>query len=135
MTRRFKIWLAVALVVVFAAGLATGLFAGARHARHVFKGRHGGFAGERMREHIRRELQLTPDQYARVAPILDETGEELEAIRTETSRRISETMTQSHEKLAPLLTPEQRDRLERMRKRHRRILRMRGMPPHRHPHV
>ena len=130
MTKRLKWWMAAALVVVFLAGIATGLFAGAMHARHVFAGRHGGFIGQRMREHLRRELQLTPEQYEKIAPILDQTSTRLDAIREETGRRVGEAMNDSHQQIIPLLTPEQREKLDRMRERHRSILRMRGaMPP------
>ena len=130
MTKRFNVWLAVALVGVFLAGMATGLFAGAMHARQIFGGRHGHMIGNRMREHLRRELQLTPEQFEKLAPIIDRTSAELEAIRSETGRRVAETMNSSREEIAPLLTPEQREKLDRMRERHRHILRMRGgLPP------
>src|SRR4051812_27944947 len=110
MTTRFKLWLAVAVMFVFLAGIAIGLFAGAMHARHVFFGRHAGFMGERMREHLRRELRLTPEQYEKIAPIMDQTSAQLEAIRDETGRRVAETMSQSHTQIVPLLNPEQREK-------------------------
>jgi Spy/CpxP family protein refolding chaperone len=134
MTKRFKVWLAISLIGVFVAGIASGLFAGAIHARHLFMGRHGGFTGQRMREHLRRELHLTPEQYEKVAPIIDRTSAQLEAIRNETGQRVAQTMKESHSEIAPLLTPEQREKLERMRERHRHIIRLRGglPPPHEH---
>ena len=129
MTKRFKIWLAVSLIGVFVAGFASGLFAGAVHARHVFFGRHHGFAGDRFRDHLRRELKLTPEQYQQVAPVLDQLGEQLDTIRLETRRRVSATMTQSHQQIVPLLTPEQREKLEGMRRHHHHMMRMRGEKP------
>jgi len=119
--------LAIVLAIVFSAGMATGLFAGARHARQIFAGKHqtAQFEG-RMRDHFKRQLELTPEQYEKVAPILDEMGKKLAVIREETGTRVTETMQQSHAELAPLLTEAQRAKLEEMKKRHRHILRVRG---------
>ena len=131
MSKRWKLWLALAFVVVFFAGAALGLCAGAIHARQIFFGRHGVFAPNRMREHLRRELQLTPEQYDKVKPILDQTEQRLDEIRTETGQRVRDAMNQSQEQIVPLLNPEQRQKLDEMRERHRHIMRMHGgdMPP------
>ncbi len=131
MTRKLKLWLALALLVVFFAGAALGVFAGAMHARQVFFRGHGGFVAHRMREHLRRELQLTPEQNEKITPILDQMDQRLETIRTETGQRVRETMNQSHNEIVPLLNPEQRQKLIEMRERHKHIMRMHGgdMPP------
>ncbi len=131
MTKHWKLWLALALLVVFLAGGALGLCAGVIHARQVFFARHGGFAGGRMREHLRRKLELTPEQYDKVSPILDQTERRLEEIRAETGQRVREAMNQSHDQIVPLLNPDQRKKLDEMRERHRHIMRMHGgdMPP------
>jgi Spy/CpxP family protein refolding chaperone len=134
MTRTLKWWFALALVVVFAAGLTTGLFAGARHGRRVFVERHGAIMGERMREHLRRELQLTPEQEAQVGPVLERAATQLRSIREETQQRVAQTMNQSHQEIAPMLTAEQRERLDRIHARHVRIMRRRHFgPPHQPP--
>ncbi len=127
MTLKWRLLLGVA--VVFCAGVATGLFAGAWHAHHAFMIIHSGHVGHRMREHLRRELKLTPDQFEKISPLIDQLENRLEAIRTETGRRVSETMTQSHQEIAPYLTPEQRARMDEMAKKHRRILHMQELPP------
>ncbi len=133
MTRALKWWFALALVVVFCAGLGTGLFAGARHhKRTVFK-HHAPFMGERMREHLRRELELTPEQNAQIAPILERTATQLDAIRHETQQRISETMNASHEEIAPLLDADQRERLSHIRDRHIRRMQRRHFRRHHGP--
>lgn len=133
MSAALKWRLAILLVIVFFAGLATGLFAGARHARDMFFVRHSAHMGERMREHLKRELKLTPEQFEKVAPILDDLSAKLEAIRNDTSTRVTDTMQQAHSDLAPLLTPEQREKLQQMKKRHQRMIRARG-EGHPHPH-
>ena len=129
MTRALKWWLVFGVVVVFFAGVASGLFAGAWHARRVFIGGHSARFHQRMREHLQRELKLTPEQTEKVGPILDRTAQQLDTIREETGRRVTETINQSHDEMLPLLTPEQQEKLKEMRERHRRMLRRGGGPP------
>ena len=129
MTRGLKWWLALGVVVVFFAGVATGLFAGAWHARRVFFGGHSAQFHQRMRNHLQRELQLTPEQSEKVGPILERMTQQLDAIREETRHRVAATMGQSHDEMIPLLTPEQQQKLNEMRERHRRMLPMGDDPP------
>jgi len=50
------------------------------HIRHHFLGPpHSGAVGDRMREHLRRALDLTPEQAAKIGPIVDATSAKLEA--------------------------------------------------------
>ena len=128
MIKGWKWQLAVALIVVFVAGVATGLFAGARHAHFVFMGRHSAHTGERMRSHIERELRLTPEQSAQISPIIDRTAAQLDVIRKETSQRVAATFGQAHDEMIPHLTPEQRERLEEMKRRHHHLLLSHGSP-------
>lgn len=132
MTRRLKWALAVGVLMVFAAGVATGMFVGARKAHDVLAFKHHGRMGERMREHLMRELQLTPEQLEKVSPIIDDTSRRLHEIRKESGRRVAETLRESHAEMSPHLTPEQRERLETMKLRHKRFMRRRGGPP---PHA
>lgn len=120
MTKEWKWRLTLGLVIVFLAGLAIGLFAGAFHARRVFVARHGPLMAGHMREHLRHELHLSPDQFEKIAPMIDRSAEQLEEIRRVTSGRVEETMDESRREIAPLLTAEQRERLERMREKQRR---------------
>jgi Spy/CpxP family protein refolding chaperone len=130
MTRALKWWLALALVVVFGAGVGTGLFAGARHHKRMVFKQHRPIMGEQMRERLRRHLALTPEQEDKVGPIVDRTAAELEAIRQETQQRIAETMNASHQEIAPLLNPEQREKLSEIRERHGRMRRRHFRPGH-----
>lgn len=123
MTKGLQWRVTLVLVLVFFAGLASGLFAGAFHARHVFVGRHGPSMAGRMREHLRHELRLTPEQFGKIAPVIDRSAEQLELIRRETSSRVAATMEASSREIVPLLTSEQRERLDRMREKHQRMRR------------
>ncbi|MGI9089154.1 MAG: hypothetical protein ACR2HH_15675 [Chthoniobacterales bacterium] len=124
--------LALALAVVFLAGVAVGLFAGARHAHFVFIGRHG-HNSERMRDHLARQLRLTPKQSDQIAPIVDGMATQLDVIRTETKHRVATTFERAHQQRMPWLTPEQRERPEELKREHRRMLRGNGPPPDEEP--
>lgn len=130
MSAKTRWFIAAGVVLVFFAGIATGVFAGAWRAKQVFIVRHGPQMSERLRERIERELQLTPEQLQQARPIFDETARELDAIREETGRRVAETMAKSHRRMAAFLTPEQQERLKRMQQRHRLRIKMRGLDRH-----
>ena len=120
----------IGVLVVFAAGAATGMCIGTRKAHDVLVFKHHGRMGERMRQHLIRELELTPEQLEKVSPIIDDTSRQLQEIRRESGRRVAETMRESHAAMAPHLTAEQRERLETMKMRHKRGMRhRRGHPP------
>ena len=114
MTPGLKLRIAVGLVLVFLAGVASGVFAGAWHAHRDVADRHGPLMAQRMRERMRDELNLTPAQMQELGPILDDTAQHLQQIRRETAQRVSETIAKSHEQLAVHLTPEQREDLHEM---------------------
>ena len=118
--------LAVGVIVVFAAGLATGMFIGTRKAQDVLVLKQHGRMGERMRQHLIRELELTPEQLEKLSPVIDDTSRRLQQIRMESGRRVAETMRESHAAMAPHLTQPQRERLETMKMRHKRHSHRRG---------
>lgn len=128
MTPSMKWRIAVGLLLVFLAGLASGVFAGAWHAHRTYRGGQGTRMAERMRERMRDDLDLTPAQMQEVGPILDRTAQRLQEIRRETGRRVSETVAQSHEELATHLTPEQQAGLRELEQRHRRFWRWHRRP-------
>jgi Spy/CpxP family protein refolding chaperone len=114
--------------LVFLAGGMTGAFVGASHARHLFQFHHPGLIGARMKERLQRELNLTPEQVAKISPIIDKTAGQLREIRHDTGRRVHEVMTGAHREMAANLTDEQRQKLQQIEDRHRRWHRARG--PH-----
>ena len=136
MTRKLKWALAVGVLMVFAAGIATGMFVGARRAHDGFAFKHQRHMGERMRMHLTRELELTPEQLEKLSPVIDDTSRRLQEIRAESGRRVADTLRDAHAAMSPHLTPEQRERAATMKMRHKRHLRRRGSHPHDgdHPH-
>ena len=120
MSRALQWKLIVGFILVFVAGGMTGAFFGASHARRIFfEGHDGGMMSERMREHLRRQLNLTPEQVAKISPIIDKTAAQLEQIRRDTGRRVHETFAEAHQQMAAHLTDEQRVKLQKIEAHHR----------------
>src|SRR5439155_36242 len=107
-------------ILVFIAGGITGAFFGGLHARHVFfEFHHPELIGIRMKEELRKELNLTPEQVAKISPIIDKTAAQLKQIRRDTGRRVHEIMMEAHREMAANLTDEQRLKLQQIADRHR----------------
>lgn len=117
MSATLKWKLIVGFLLVFVAGMATGAFLGAIHSRHVRPdfARHNSLA-ERMRNRMQAQLELTPEQTARAAPIFDKAARELENIRKETGRHVHEILAEADRELAPELTAAQQAKLETIEK-------------------
>ena len=129
MNNALKWKLAIACLLVFVAGGMTGLFGGL-HMRHLFLGPpHSGDMPMKMREHLRRELGLTPAQEAKLAPIIDATSAKLEAIRVETAQRVRKAMEESEQQIVPELTAEQKTKLQKLKEQHHKILMHHGFTP------
>jgi hypothetical protein len=78
MNRALQWKLIVGFILVFIAGGITGAFLGGLYARHLFfEFHHPALIGARMKERLRTELNLTPEQVASVSPIIDKTAAEL----------------------------------------------------------
>ena len=108
-------------VLVFVAGGATGVFLATAQARRLLVQSHeSGFVATRMKQRMRAELELTPEQVAIISPITDQTAVQLHQIRKETARRVRETITESHQQISASLTEEQKQKLKQMELRHRR---------------
>jgi Spy/CpxP family protein refolding chaperone len=121
MNRALKWKLIAGFLLVFLAGGLTGAFVGASHARHFFfKFHHRGDISERMRERLRRELDLTPEQVAKISPILDRAAAQLQQMRSDTGQRVHEILSETHRQMTPNLTDEQREQLKQIEERHRR---------------
>ena len=123
--------LAFAFLLVFLAGIMTGTLLSHIHIKRRFLGPpHSGDVAGRMREHLRRGLDLTPEQEAKILPIVESTSAKLEAIRVETAERVRAVMAESKREMAPQLSPEQQEKLEKLEAHHRRVLLHHGFPHH-----
>jgi Spy/CpxP family protein refolding chaperone len=108
-------------MLVFVAGGISGAFLGGLYARHLFFGfHHPEQIGAHMKDRLRAELNLTPEQVARISPIIDKMAVQLREIRLETARHVHETIAEAHRQMAVSLTDEQRQKLQQIEERHRR---------------
>ena len=69
-------------------------------------------------EHMTETLKLTPDQQAKVQPILDQAKPQIVAIHQEAREKTKAVMDKTMSQIRPLLTPEQQQKLDTMRKAH-----------------
>ena len=121
MNQALKWKLIAAFILVFVAGGISGAFLGGSYARHHFFAFHRPeLIGGRMKERLRTELNLTPEQVAKISPIIDKTTLQLRDIRRDTARRVHETIAEAHRQMATNLTDEQRQKLQQIQERHRR---------------
>ena len=127
--------LAIAFVIVFGAGIATGAMFGAFHFRRHFGlgPPHSGEVSGLMREHLRRALDLSSEQERKIKPIVDSTTAKLEAIRVETAARVHTVMQDSKRDIAPMLSPEQQKKLDALEREHHKIMMHHGFGPGPHP--
>jgi Spy/CpxP family protein refolding chaperone len=121
MNRALQWKLIAGFILVFVAGGISGAFLGGLYARHhFFQLHHPQLIGARMKERLRAELKLTPEQVATISPIIDKAAVQLREIRRDTARRVHETIGEAHRQMAANLTDEQRQKLQQIEERHRR---------------
>src|ERR1041384_8498360 len=130
MNKSLRWKLILSFVLVFLAGAASGFF-GAVHVHHAFLAHMATDSmAQHMKERLRLELKLTPDQMQKISPVVDRAASQLKTTREQTMRSVHEIFMEAHHQMQPLLTPEQRVKLEEMEKKHRRLLHRHGfMPP------
>ena len=76
---------------------------------------HQGGRGRSHHNSLQRateQLNLTPEQKAKVQPIVDQTTPQIENIRREAMQKTKAVMDNAMAQIRPLLTPEQQKKLE-----------------------
>lgn len=116
MTASFKGKLIAGFVLAFLAGGAAGGFFTFHHARQWRSdyGHHPHLLTERLRDRVKGQLDLTPQQLARIEPILDRASKQLQEIRAETGGKVRQVMAETNRALQPELTDAQRARLQKI---------------------
>ena len=115
-------------ILVFIAGGATGAFVGGLHAQHLLHQFQYRLIGLRMKERLRMQLKLTPEQLGKISPIIDKTAVQLKRMRRDTAWGAHEVIVGAHQEMAANLTDEQRLKLRQIDDRHRHQLRGRPLP-------
>jgi Spy/CpxP family protein refolding chaperone len=82
-------------------------------------GDHRGWHGHGLAiEHMTKALKLTPEQQAKVQPIVDQTRPQIMAIHREAMEKTHAAIDQALSQIRPLLTPEQQKKLDDLKKAH-----------------
>lgn len=128
MNRALQWKLIAGFLLVFVAGGVTGAFVGGSYARrHFFELHHPERIGGRMKERLRAELNLTPEQLEKISPIIDKTTAQLRDIRRDTGQRVRAIIADAHSQMGAELSDEQRQKLKQIEERHQQWR-------HHHPH-
>ena len=90
------------------------------HGPRMF--RHCGFGGGNAVEHLTKELDLTPEQQAQLAPIVEQAKPQIKAIHEEAMQKTRAVMENASAQLRPLLTPQQQTKLDAIKKAHEDML-------------
>src|ERR1700731_2448845 len=88
---------------------------------HGPKHEHGPGPKHNMKnpfEHLTESLNLTPEQKAKVQPILDQMKPQLEAIHKEAMEKMKTIMESTGAQIRPLLTPQQQEKYDAIKKAH-----------------
>jgi hypothetical protein len=64
--------------------------------------------------HLTERLQLTPDQQAKIQPILEDAGAEIQKHHRDELEQISQIMQAANDKITPLLTAAQQAEMKQM---------------------
>jgi periplasmic protein CpxP/Spy len=96
-------------LVAWAVAQGEDATAPARHQRAEGH-RHGMF------QRLGQDLNLSPDQKAKVQPIIDQARPQIRAIHEEAMQKRKTVMDNTMSQIRPLLTPEQQQKLDAMRK-------------------
>ena len=84
----------------------------------VAHGGHGGWHRGNPLDNMTQSLNLTPDQQAKVQPILDQAKPQLIAIHQEAMQKAKAVVDNAMSQIRPILTPDQQKKADDMRKAH-----------------
>lgn len=122
---RRRLWLSWLLsLLVLLTGMGLGSLGTLLAIRRVITRNRAqpGPAAERLAGHLRRTLDLSDEQAARVRGILETRLEAIRAVRADVLPRVREQLRRMHDDVAAELTPEQRPRWSRRSARWQRLL-------------
>jgi Spy/CpxP family protein refolding chaperone len=120
MNKSWKVILAC--LGIFVAGLISGTVLGARYSRQIFP-RHRGGAGQNFGSQLMQrytdQLALSPEQATQIRPVVERAQGEMQRLRRENVQQVTKVMDEMHAQISEVLTPDQRLKMEELRKRFR----------------
>ena len=84
--------------------------------------------GAHLRARFLARLDLTPEQVNRINPLIDQAMRQVEVIRTETAHHVFANVSNLHEQVLLVLTPEQKAKFEQLERERREYLRQKFGP-------
>ncbi|MCI4444801.1 MAG: hypothetical protein JHC32_02110 [Candidatus Aminicenantes bacterium] len=117
MKNKYKLWIAISLIVVFGLGFLVGLLWEKSYLRPKPAPKQEPFPTLKV---ISKELQLSPEQEARIKEIFKESEERFEAFRKEIHLRLKDLRDQLKKEMDSVLTPEQQKKMQEMMDRYMR---------------
>jgi Spy/CpxP family protein refolding chaperone len=133
---RVRIWFSLFVLVVFCVGLAAGILIGRRlqfaerpfvrgpqgapefRPGSVGEGRRGAMRGMLV-ERLGRDLDLTPEQRAKIAAILANSRTRLDTMQRDVRERFEEEGRSLRDEIRSVLTPEQQQTFDRQQNERR----------------
>jgi Spy/CpxP family protein refolding chaperone len=100
------------LTAIGAFSLGSAAFAQEPKGGQDQQGGHGGGRHHGSIERMTDQLNLTPEQKAKVQPIIDQARPQIENIRREAMQKTKAVMDNAMAQIRPMLTPEQQKKLE-----------------------
>jgi hypothetical protein len=102
---------------LFATGAISGVALGVYETKtHLLEPQRTQEIADRIKTRLQAKLDLSPDQEAKINPIVDNTAAEVRTARMEMAQRIGKIFEESYAKISAILTPDQRKKLDQMEK-------------------
>jgi Spy/CpxP family protein refolding chaperone len=119
MPNKYRFWLVLTLLVAFAAGLLGGIFS----ERYFFHPREHARARRDAQkppdlEEMAKDLGLSIDQKERIKQIFETNDVKFKELRAEMHKRLSAIRTEIKDQIDAVLTPEQKQKLDRIITQH-----------------
>jgi hypothetical protein len=100
-------------VLIFVAGLFSGVLISKPFARALLAPPAPAVVSQRILKHLQSDLSLTPEQTKHVKPLIDQMSSDLDTLRKSMMNQVSNRVTETNSRIAELLTPEQRPKFEK----------------------
>jgi Spy/CpxP family protein refolding chaperone len=124
---RSRIWFALFVLVIFVAGLASGILIGRQltiRERAPLRagaalpgppaGRFGGPPRQQMLERLDRQLDLTPEQRQQIDAIFRARRDSLDRLQRDVRDRYQSEQEALRDEIRAVLSPEQREKFDRL---------------------
>ena len=129
MTALGKWKLGVYVLAIFLAGGGSGAFIAWQVCRRMpVAPAPPAEIGARLRARFQSQLALTSEQAQKIDPMIDQAMRRVEAIRKETASQVFANVSDLHEQVLTVLTPEQKVKFEELERERRDYLRQKFGP-------